>query len=116
MPVCNNLRPRASRVISTLVEELESRGIGHVYCLDPMFQWNLAWTSRERIIARWADPLDRLPDYPARVDAARDAGRPYAVVGETPRSTGGPQRFGILPLPDPILLESTFPPSPGLNR
>ena len=99
-----------------VVLELESRSIGHVYCLDPMFQWNLTWTSRERILARWADPLDRVPDYPARVDAARHAGRPYAVVGASPGSTDGPQRFEILPLPDSTLLESTFPPSPGLNR
>lgn len=98
------------RNVRDLVAELEARGVHHVYCLDPMFQWNLTWGSRERIVARWVDPVDRFPDYPARVDAARLAGRPVAVVG--PAGDAVPRRFRIRAVPDPRTLEATFPLSP----
>ena len=94
---------------------MEARDIRNVYCLDPMFQWNLIWGSRERILARWADPLDRVPDYPARVDAARLPGRPYAVVGQATEERDGPQVFRILPAADPSWLEDSFPLSPGAS-
>ncbi|MGD8377215.1 MAG: hypothetical protein PVF68_13860 [Acidobacteriota bacterium] len=96
--------------VRDLVAVLEARGVHHVYCLDPMFQWNLTWGSRERIVARWVDPVDRFPDYPAQVDAARLAGRPVAIVG--PVGDAVPRRFGIRAVPGPRALEATFPLSP----
>lgn len=64
-----------------LISELETNGVGHAYCLHPTFQWNLIFESGEKVIARWMDPVDRVPDYPLAVDRALHEGRPVAVVG-----------------------------------
>ncbi len=70
------------KAIDTLVDDLLSNGIGHVYCLDPMFQWNLMFASQERIVARWIDPADRCPEYPLAVDRALVSRKRVAIVGE----------------------------------
>lgn len=64
-----------------LVENLLSDGIQHVYCLEPLLQWNIIWDSKERIIARWIEPVDRYPAYPKAVDRAFYSGEKVALVG-----------------------------------
>ena len=102
---------------STVMQTLTDKGIENVYCLDPMLQWNIVFESRERIIARWTDPRDRYPEYPRRVDEARLAGKPVAVVGDfRPEGTGvGPQILGVVLSPDMDVVKSRFPPSPDLQ-
>jgi hypothetical protein len=95
--------------VKDVLAELEARGVHHVYCADPMFQWNLVWGSRERVLARWRDPVDRVPEYPARVDAARRAGLPIALVA---RVSADSRTFAVLPPPAPDALEAFFPPAP----
>ncbi|HTY19718.1 MAG TPA: hypothetical protein VMH82_18505 [Myxococcota bacterium] len=92
---------------------LDAHGIAYVYCLDPMFQWNLVWASRERIAARWTDPVDRLPELPARVDAARRAGLRVALVE---RASPDSLRFVVRPLPAAAQLAAVFPPAPDESR
>ncbi|MBN1558028.1 MAG: glycosyltransferase family 39 protein [Lentisphaerae bacterium] len=74
--------------LGRLIDELEERGIGHVYCLDPSLQWNLMFASGERILARWKEPEDRCPGYPRAVDRALRAGRPAAIVGKRRQLAG----------------------------
>lgn len=102
--------------VHAMVRELESRGVRHVYCLDPMLQWNILFESRERVLARWRDPRDRLPEYPRRVDAARRAGQPTAVIYEleSPGPLGEPC-FAIAWNPNPALLEQVFAPAPAVE-
>lgn len=69
------------REIDALVGELEASGVGHVFCLDAMLQWHITYASRERVIARWFEELDRVPEYPKAVDAALRDGRPVALIG-----------------------------------
>lgn len=99
------LRANVAEVLATL----GARGVRHVYCLDPMFQWNLVWASREQVIARWVDPVDRLPEYPARVDAARRAGEPIAVVA---RPAPDSLRFEVFAAPPDAQLDAVFPRAP----
>jgi hypothetical protein len=98
------LRANVRDVLATL----DARGVHHVYCLDPMFQWNLVWASREAVLARWVDPVDRIPEIPARVDAARRAGLPVAVVA---RPTADARAFEVFPRPPDAQLEAIFPPA-----
>jgi hypothetical protein len=64
-----------------LVEELQRRGVSHAFSLDPLLPWNLAFSSREQVVARWFSREDRYPDYPRAVDSALAAGAPVALVG-----------------------------------
>ncbi len=64
-----------------LLAFLEHERIHDVYCLDPMLQWTIMFTSGENVIARWADPVDRRPDYPRRVDCALAHHERIALVG-----------------------------------
>lgn len=101
------------RQVRALVDALAQKGVGHVYCLDPMLQWNIIFLSQERVIARWVDPTDRFPEYPARVDRARLAGSPVALVGQPdPLAVGKPQSFTWTLDPDATLIERLFPRSP----
>ncbi len=103
--------PRAQTRL--LLAELRQRGIRHVYCTDPMYQWNLTWGSRGRIVARWFDPRDRVPRYPAMVDRARLAGRPVALVTAQPGlAPDAPQSFRLIFDPDDVVIERFFPRSP----
>src|SRR5690606_32436237 len=94
--------------VRDVLRRLEERGVRHVYCADPMLQWNLAWASRERVIARWIDPVDRIPEYPQQVDRARRDGLPVAVVAK-PRLEA--LSFRVYPPPPVAELERIFPPS-----
>lgn len=99
--------------VREVVRRLDARGIRHVYSADPMLQWNLAWASRERIVARWTQPVDRIPEYGLRVDAARRAGLPVAVVAK-PRPEA--RAFRLFPTPPAAQLERIFPPADGASR
>jgi hypothetical protein len=68
--------------LGELVQHLEARGIGHVYCFGPMLQWKVMFASRGRVVARWSAPRDRVAAYVAAVDGARAANRPIALIGE----------------------------------
>jgi hypothetical protein len=112
-PVVHGPEPQDRGVLRTNVADvlaaLAARGVRHVYSADPMFQWNLIWESRERVLVRWLDPVDRVPDYPAQVDAARRAGLPVAVVARTaPDSLA----FAVLPPVPDAQIEAVFPPAP----
>lgn len=96
--------------VRSVLQRLDARGVRHVYSADPMFQWNLVWASRERIIARWTQPVDRIPDYGSRVDEARRAGLPVAVVA---RRTPEALEFEVFPPPPDAQLERIFPPVDG---
>ncbi len=102
--------------IRRIVDELDALGIRHVYCLDPMLQWNIAFATRERIVARWTSPVDRIPGYVEGVDRARLAGEPVALVYEKPpASPREPQSFALDPRPSDALIERRFPRSPNLS-
>ena len=97
--------------LRNMVNSLLERKVYHVYCLDPMLQWNIIFESRERIIARWIDPHDRMPGYPIQVDLARREGKPFAVVYEIDRcGKKSPQRFAIAWQPDPKNIDRVFRP------
>lgn len=96
-------------MVQAIVAELEARGVHHVYCLDPMFQWNILFTSNERIVARWLDGQDRVPRYPARVDAARRTGQRIVVVYPLANTT--PTQFAIVYDPPAAWIDENFLPA-----
>ena len=67
--------------ITLLVNYLESNGINNVYVNDPTLQWNIIFSSKDHINARWKHSKDRLPEYPMRVDRAYFAGEKTALIG-----------------------------------
>ncbi len=66
--------------VRNLISELLAANVRFVYCTDPMLQWVLMFESREEIVARWAHPTDRCPQYPPAVDQARRRGERVALV------------------------------------
>jgi hypothetical protein len=116
-----------SEALQALVRHLLERDIHHVYSAGPMFQWKLVFASRERVLARWIDPIDRHPPYPAAVDRASATGEPVAIVGEADdagavaarlRDAGFPglrvepvaSRYYVIEDPPPELVRRRFPP------
>lgn len=64
-----------------LIQSLLEHQIHHVYCLHPLFQWNILWDSQEKIIARYIYLQDRYPLYPQSVDRAFFSAKNVAIVG-----------------------------------
>jgi len=56
-------------------------GARHVFSMNPLLQWQLAFYSREAIVARWVSRVDRYPPYSIAVDRALQNGEPVALVG-----------------------------------
>jgi hypothetical protein len=92
-----------------VLAELQRSPVRHVYCVDPMLQWNIIFASGENIIARWYDAHDRVPEYPALVDQARRAGEPVAVV--YPVANSVPPRYAIIFDPSAALIDHYFQPA-----
>lgn len=109
--------------LDVLLAGLSARGIGHVYCTNPVLQWTITFTSGEEILARWHPPDDRYPPIPRAVDEALREGERVGLVGyldelpavldaagrlghPTPAVTEIEGRYFILPRPHPELLES----------
>lgn len=65
-----NYRHRSKPALISLIQELESRDIGYVYCENGLLQWNLMFYSNERIKARYKSNVDRYPKYIKQVDQA----------------------------------------------
>jgi hypothetical protein len=72
-----------------IIDDLRSRGIGHVYSMNGLLGMQLAFYSDERVVSRSADLTDRYPPYVMAVDRALAAGQPVAVVGYT-NTSGAP--------------------------
>jgi hypothetical protein len=75
--------PSETKSLNTVIGYLGSRGITRVYSMNALLEWQIAFYSRESIIARWKGDRDRYPPYVALVDRALQAGRPVAIVGYT---------------------------------
>lgn len=97
---------------SRLMRELSENRIQHVYCTDPMLQWNIAFASQEQILARWRLAEDRIPRYVDAVDRARLAGERIALV--LPDDETLPPKFGVLLDPPQSLIDRHFEPSPRI--
>ena len=71
-------------------------GARHAYSMNPLLQWQLAFYSKEEIVARWINRVDRYPAYVIEVDRALQSGETVALVGYQ-GFTGGLEKF----VPDP---------------
>ncbi len=92
---------------------LRRHGVAHVYCTDPMLQWNIIFESQEQILARWYEAAGRCPHYVQAVDEARLAGKPVAVVGDCRDGNWvGWQKPAAILNPDPRVIETRFKRSP----
>lgn len=89
-----------------------------MYSFDGMLQWNPIFQSREKIIARWRNPVDRVSRYPPQVDRARLSGEPVALIRYRRgwSSDDGPQAFQMYLQSDPSFIERYFPLSPFLSE
>jgi hypothetical protein len=54
----------------SLMNELESKNINHVYSEDVLLQWQLMFYSKEQIIGRFKNNIGRYPEYIRLVDLA----------------------------------------------
>ena len=70
-----------SAVLKQLFDNLYKKHVAHVYCLHPMFQWNLTFLSGEAVVARWHETDGRAPEFPRQVDNAHSAGEKVALIG-----------------------------------
>jgi len=104
------------KTLRSVLENLKDRHIHHVYCTDPLLQWNIVFMTDEQIVARWSNPQDRYPLYQAQVDSARLAGEKIAVVAAM-LTYEHPPRMTIQIFTDPehSRIESEFPRSPLLR-
>jgi len=68
--------------LDQLIDCLAANEVGHAFVTDPLFQWQLAFYSREAVVTRFFAPTDRYPPYVASVYAAfEDPRRKTAIVG-----------------------------------
>jgi len=95
----------------TMMNVLRDHKIRYVYCLDPMLQWNIIFSSREKIIARWRQPTDRVPHYLREVDLARMNGERIALVYSEPVSGEKRHALKVLLQPDDALIAELFAPA-----
>ena len=65
-----------------------------------MLQWNLMFTSRRHLSARWLPLVDRLPDIPRGGDRAMWEGRPTALVGLIRQRPAASRQLTAAGLPD----------------
>ena len=70
--------------VDNVVADLDRHDVRCVFSESPMLQWNLMFTSRERIAARWLLAKDRWQPYVERVDRAFLAGQPCALLLNVP--------------------------------
>ncbi len=84
-----------------LIKEIQDNDIHHVFSLDPIFRWNLIFDSGEKIIARWVNAKDPLPNYAKEVDKALFYGKPLALVGLTHQEAAINQAVKLNKLPSP---------------
>ena len=79
-------------------------GARHAYSMNPLLQWQLAFYSKEQIVARWTSRVDRYPAYVIEVDRALQSGETIALVGYQ-GFTGGLEKLvtdpkAIVPIDD----------------
>ena len=79
------------RRIEHVLGYLGMKGVRHVFSKHPLLQWQLAFYSKETIVARWVNKVDRYPAYVRAVDRALDRGETVALVGYAD-ATGGLER------------------------
>jgi hypothetical protein len=70
--------------VDNMVADLDRHNVRCVLSESPMLQWNLMFTSRERIAARWLLAKDRWQPYVERVDRAFLAGELCALLLNVP--------------------------------
>jgi hypothetical protein len=56
--------------VTHLVDAFLSRDIHHVFCANPLLQWQIMYYSKERIVARYAAYAERYPEYIRQVNNA----------------------------------------------
>lgn len=67
--------------LDALLQHLRAHGVRHAFTTNGLLQWQIAFYSREEIVARFRSARDRYPPYVAAVDEALASGRPVALVG-----------------------------------
>jgi hypothetical protein len=72
-----------------VVEHLQQDGVRAAFSMNGLLDYQLMFYSREKIVARWVDIVDRYPAYVRTVNRALARGEPIAVVGYA-GSSGAP--------------------------
>ncbi|PYR88698.1 MAG: hypothetical protein DMF84_27450 [Acidobacteria bacterium] len=88
--------PSEARTMEKVIDNMRARGVTRAFAMNPLLQWQITFYSRESVIVRWKDNIDRYPAYISEVDRALEHGETVAVVGYV-RYTGGLERM----VPDP---------------
>lgn len=70
--------------LNELLGFLKQHNVAHVYSTDQLLEWFIPFYSAETIFPRALPVTDRLPEYPQRVDAALQAGKPVAFIDYYP--------------------------------
>jgi hypothetical protein len=68
------------------------KGVRHAFSLHALLQWQLAFYSKEAVVARWVNRADRYPPYVVAVDRALQDGETVALVGYAD-ATGGLEKL-----------------------
>jgi hypothetical protein len=79
-PITENNKSEKARM-NELLTYLQQNKVNNVFSANPMFQWEVMFYSKEEIIARWFNDIDRNPIYPKMVDKAFNENKPTAIVG-----------------------------------
>ena len=67
--------------LDALIHYLQTKGVRHAFSTNKLLQWQISFYSRETVIARWVDGIDRYPPYIREIDNALKAGETIAIVG-----------------------------------
>lgn len=67
--------------LDALIHYLQSKRVRHAFSTNAMLQWQISFYSRETVIARWRDEIERYPPYIREINNALKAGETIAIVG-----------------------------------
>lgn len=91
---------------ASLMSKMDQENVRFVYCFDPMLQWNIDFDSREKVVARWMAPTDRVPEYVRAVDEAFRNGERVGVVA--PMNQSPPIQYTLITDAVPRIVHEYF--------
>ena len=84
--------PSEAKMMEHVLGYMGMKGVRHAFSQHALLQWQLAFYSKEAIVARWVNRADRYPPYISAVDRALQDGETVALVGYAD-STGGLEKL-----------------------
>jgi hypothetical protein len=81
--------------LGALIHYLQGKGVRHAFSTNAMLQWQISFYSRETVIARWTQEIERYPPYIREINDALKAGETIAIVGYAGATQGRDKELNL---------------------